>query len=128
MILITCPRVEEEKLKEFIRREDSIVFVFEDESSMDHIRRLFLGSQRYLDSGFYLTDIEYIGKSTSDKIKYLKYISGVESFMGREYSFSFLNESSHIDILKKLKDIEGDHIWILKDEEGKLEIEGFYVT
>jgi hypothetical protein len=128
IILITCGLEDEAKLKEFIKKENGIIFVFEDEPSMDHFRRLFQGSINYLDETFSLTDLQYIGQSKENKIKFLKYISGIESFIDKRYSFSFLNESTYINTLKRMKNMKGDHIWILKDEEDEVEIEGFYIA
>lgn len=128
IILITCGKEDEDKLNDFIEKENGMVFVFIDEPSMDHFRRLFQGSRNYLNEGFNLTDVQYIGQSKENKIKYLKYISGIENFKDKEHSFSFLNESTYIDTLKGMKEMEGEHIWILKDEEDELEIEGFYIV
>lgn len=128
IILIACGLEDEAELKEFIIKESGMVFVFEDEPSMDHFRRLFQGSKNYLDECFNLTDLQYIGQSRENKIKYLKYISGIENFIDKKYSFSFLNESTYINTLKRMKNMEGDHIWILKDEEDEVEIEGFYIA
>lgn len=128
IILITCGKEDEDKLKEFIKREEGMVFVFEDEPSMDHFRRLFSGSKFYLDRGFNLADLEYIGRSTEENIKFLKYISGMDNFLDKESSFSFANESSLFAISKQMEGIKGQHIWIMKDEEDREDIEGFYIV
>lgn len=117
---------DEEKLKEFIKKEEGMVFVFVDEPSMDNFRRLFTGSKHYLDSGFNLADLQHVGQSRENEIKFVKYISGLEKFLDKKQSFSFLNESSYINVLKKMEAMEGEHIWLLKDEEDREEIEGFF--
>ena len=74
IILITCDKREEGSLKEFIRNEDGTVFVFADEPSMDHFRRLIQGSKYYLNEGFNFVDLQYIGQSKVNRVKFLKYI------------------------------------------------------
>lgn len=128
IILITCGKEYEDKLKEFIKREQGMIFVFEDEPSMDHFRMLIRGSNNYLDENLSLADLKHIGQSKEKEIKYLKYVSGIENFIDKKRSFFFLNESTNIDILKKMRGIEGEHIYIMKDEEDEVEIEGFYIV
>lgn len=127
IILITCSRKEEGKLGEFIKREDGMVFVFEDEPSMDHFRRLFQVAKRYLDEGFNLADLQYIGQSKENRIKYLKYISGIENFSDKKEVLSFLNESKLTELLKQMETNNVENIWILKDQEDNTDIEGFYI-
>ncbi len=127
IILITCGKEDEDKLKEFIKREKGMIFVFEDELSMEHFRRLFLGSKFYLDEGFNLADLQYIGQSKENNIKYLKYILGIESFIDKEKVLSFLNESKLIEVLKQMETYNVENIWVLKDQEDNIDIEGFYI-
>lgn len=127
IILITCSREEEKKLEEFIRNEDGVVFVFEDEPSMDHFRRLFQGSKYYLDEGFNLADLQHIGQSKENRIKFLKYISGIENYIVKKEILSFMNESNLSEIIKKIDNGDTEHIWVLKDKEDKVDIEGFYI-
>lgn len=127
IILITCGKEDEDKLKEFIKREKGMIFIFEDEASMDHFRRLFLGSKFYLDEGFNLADLQYIGQSKENNIKYLKYIIGFENFMGKERALSFLNESKLIEMLKQMENYNIESFWVLKDQEDNIDIEGFYI-
>lgn len=103
IILITCKREDEDKLKEFIKNEDGIVFVFEDEPSMDQFRRLFQDS------------------------KFLSYISGIENFIDKKEVLTFLNESTLIKVAKEIGKYVEEHIWVLKDEKDEIEIEGFHV-
>ena len=127
IILITCKREDEDKLKEFIRNEDGIVFVFEDEPSMDHFRRLFQESKFYINDNFHLTDLQHIGQSNADRIKFLSYISGIENFTGKKEVLTFLHESTLLENAKEIAKYADEHIWILKDEEDEVSIEGFYV-
>ncbi len=127
IILITCDRGEEARLKEFIRNEDGIVFVFEDEPSMDQFRRLFQASKNYLDEGFNLADLQYIGQSKENRIKFLKYISGIENYTDKKEVLSFMNESNLSEVIEKINNHDAEHIWVLKDKEDKVDIEGFYI-
>lgn len=127
IILITCSREEKDKLEEFIRNEDGMVFVFEDEPSMDHFRRLFQAAKYYLDEGFNLADLQYLGQSKENNIKYLKYILGIENFIDKEEVLSFLNESKLIEVHKQMETYNVENIWILKDQEDNIDIEGFYI-
>lgn len=127
IILITSSREEEKKLEEFIRNEDGMVFVFEDEPSMDQFRRLFQASKNYLDEGFNLADLQYIGQSKENRIKFLKYISGIENYTDKKEVLSFMNESNLSEVIEKINNHDAEHIWVLKDKEDKVDIEGFYI-
>ena len=127
IILITSSREEEKKLEEFIRNEDGMVFVFEDEPSMNQFRRLLQGSKHYLDVGFNLADLQNIGQSKENRIKFLKYISGIENYTDKKEILSFMNESKLSAIMKKIDNGDTEHIWVLKDKEDKVDIEGFYI-
>ncbi|NLK43673.1 MAG: hypothetical protein GX300_04685 [Tissierellia bacterium] len=127
IILITCDKREEGSLKEFIRNEDGTVFVFADEPSMDHFRRLIQGSKYYLNEGFNFVDLQYIGQSKVNRVKFLKYISGIENYANKKEVLSFMNESNLIEIIKKIDNDDTEHIWVLKDKEDKVDIEGFYI-